>query len=169
MIITEGRIRQSLGLFIIASHFGAVMLVIGFYLARGFLFEDMMTTLALIVPMFATHTTSIVRYVITHRHVSKSQRAASGEFAVLAFAVPLLFVLCLLTMIIAKALNFAFQNFDQFKTILAVIESLFGLYVGYFITELFEHGIKVRTRISATKIERRRWGSMFYSRASLQL
>jgi|SRR5215471_7438461 len=149
-MMVEGRIRKGLGLFIIASHFGAIILVIGLFFAHGFLFEEMTTTLALVVPMFASYTTAIVRYIIKHRHSPESQRTVSMEFAFLAFSLPSIFVLCVFAMIVAKALNLAFQNFDQFKTLLAVLESLFGLYVGYFITELFEQGAKRRASSAKT-------------------
>lgn len=142
--MTEGRIRTALALFIVASHFGAIILVLGLFFVHGFLFEEMTTTLAIVVPMFASYTTAIVRYIIKHRHSPRSQRIVTLEFALLAFSLPLIFVLCVFAMIVAKGFSLAFQNFDQFKTLLAVLESLFGLYVGYFATELFDHGAKNR-------------------------
>lgn len=143
-MMVEGRIRKALGLFIVVSHFAAIILVVGLFFARGFLFEEMTTTLALVVPMFASYTTAIVRYIIKHRHSPESQRNVSVEFAFLAFSLPSIFVFCVFAMIVSKALNLAFQNFDQFKTLLAVLEGLFGVYIGYFITELFDQGTRTR-------------------------
>lgn len=130
--------RRALGLYLIVSHLGLISLPIILFFVKGFLFEELTTTLALVIPVFASYTTVIVQYNIKHRHSRETRRQLSLEFVVIGFAMPTIFVLLLASAMLGKAFNVAFRDFEQFKAIAVTIESLFAVYVGLFISNLFE-------------------------------
>ena len=57
-------LKKSLGLFLVISHFVIILLIILSYLIGGFLFDEMTTTLGLIVPMFGLYSTAIIKFIV---------------------------------------------------------------------------------------------------------
>jgi hypothetical protein len=137
--MTEIELKNRLGLFIVASHFGILILVIMFWLSNAFLTEEMTTTVAIIAPFLTTYATAIVRYIIDSRHdVSPVSKPLTGIFVLVTFAIPGAFVVLIAGAIILKAFNVGLDTFENFKIMLATTETIFGLYVGQLLFSLFE-------------------------------
>jgi hypothetical protein len=136
--MTEAALRTWIGLFLVLSHFGIIMLVIGFYFRKGFLFDEMTTSVALILPMFVSYTTVIINYVINQRLASQTTLTLlSGSYVFLSWFFPVLFVSYLVVIIFMKAFNKGIANFEQFKVLLGLGETLFALYIAKFIASLY--------------------------------
>ncbi len=71
--------RLRVGLFISSAHFVVLLTILGFWVAGGFLFDEMVTALGLIGPLFAGYTTVIFAYLIDHPHVISSPEEASVD------------------------------------------------------------------------------------------
>ncbi|MFO1419639.1 MAG: hypothetical protein U1F59_01515 [Candidatus Competibacteraceae bacterium] len=137
--MTDVTLSTRLGLFLVVSHFGILLLVMGLWLLGGFLTEEMTTAVAIIAPFFAAYTTAIVRHIIqTRNQTARRGRKVTASFAFLAFLTPSLFVFLVTLAILLKALNWGLTSFQDFKIMLATTETAFGVYVGQFIFSLFE-------------------------------
>lgn len=116
-----------------------ILLVVVLFLFSGFNFEEMTTTIALIVPMFSIYTTAIIKHITTNSKRKKDfSEIITGEFVFITFFIPSLFVFFLILMIILKTFNVGFSDFEQFKIMLAISETIFGAYVGLVMSSLFE-------------------------------
>ena len=135
--MTEQQLKRLIGLFIVISHFSVVIFVIGLYFARAFLFEEMTTIVALILPMFSVYTTAIIKYVIATKTMQRRGAKLNSEYIFITFLIPALFVASLFGIIFAKSLNYGFSSFDQFKNLLGLIQVIFGAYMGLILSTMF--------------------------------
>ena len=137
--MSEVELRNRVGVFLIAAQFGILLLIMSLYFAGGFLFDEIATSVALVVPMFAVYTTAIMKHFVkTRRHVNKKSRPVTNAFAFISILIPTSFVLLIAAIIILKSQNIAFSSFDEFKTTLALLESAFAIYIGQVIYSLFQ-------------------------------
>lgn len=137
--MTERKLKYSVGVFLIVSHFGLIIYSIKLYFMNGFNIEEFTTLVAIIAPMFAGYTTSILAFIIKNSRVSKDvSEKVTVVYSVLSFAIPLVLVAIIGAAIRFKAYNTAFENFEDFKRFLLIVESLFAAYVGMFVYSLFE-------------------------------
>lgn len=135
----EVQLRNRVGIFLIISHFCVILTVIGLYLAGGFLFDEMTTTIALMMPFFASFTTVIVKFVIKNKYQTRGKsKNISGMFAFIGFLLPCLFIAVILAAIVLKALNVGFSSFEEFKTVVTIFETVFAVYVGQVVFSLFK-------------------------------
>lgn len=131
-------LKNRIGIFLIVSQFVLVIIVFISYLLKGYDYDEMTTTIALMFPMLSVYTTAMVKFFISNRTGQPSQQQiVSKQFVFIAGFFPILFVSGLLLIIILKPLN-KFDNFEQFKGTLAMIESLFGGFTGYIMSALLE-------------------------------
>jgi len=138
--MTEEQIKTRSGLFIIISHLVIIIpLVIILYLFGGFLFEEMTTAIALIAPMFSAYSTAIINYIISNRKKKKTKQAEdiTNEFIFITFLLPSLFIIYIISIVLLKAFNIGFSTFEQFKIMLTLGETAFGIYAGYVLKSLF--------------------------------
>jgi len=139
--MTEEQLKTRIGLFLIVSHLVIIIpLVIVLYLYGGFLFEEMTTAIALIVPMFSAYLAAIINYIISNKKKKRAKKSEdiSNEFIFIAFLLPSLFIIFLISIILLKAFNIGFSTFEQFKIMLTLGESAFGIYAGYILKSLFD-------------------------------
>lgn len=137
--MAEETLRIRLGLFLIVAHFGILLMVIVFWLAGGFLREEMTTSIAIIAPFFAAYTTAIIRHLIKTKHPTPDQgRPVTSAFVFVSFLTPSLFVLLVAGAVVLKAFNVGLTSFEDFKILLGTAETGFGVYVGQLIYSLFE-------------------------------
>ena len=136
--MNELNLINKIGIFLIISQFSLVIIVFLFYLAGGYNFDEMTTTIALMFPMLSVYTTGIVKFFTRNRNeISVRQSRVTRQFVFIVWFFPIMFVLALGFIIIIKPLQ-AFTNFGEFKTLLSIIESLFGGFTGYVISVLLE-------------------------------
>lgn len=149
--MNKRKLQNILGIFLILSHIGIILLVFFLFLPMND-FSQLTTTLGLIVPMFSVYTTAIVRFIIKNmEHTEPSQQNVSRMFVFLSFFLPSVFVMYLSSIILMKAYNYAFSNFDNFKVVIGLSETFFGVYVGQIIVSLYETGDEKQKNINSDK------------------
>lgn len=137
--MTEVQLKTRVGLLLIISHFVTILLIVILYLPGGFLFEEMTTIIALIIPMFSVYTTAIIKYIIDSKHQTETHsKPVTWAYIFIAFAIPSLFVLFLIAIILMKAFNLGFTSFEQLKIMIAVSQIIFGTYIGLVISSMFD-------------------------------
>jgi hypothetical protein len=137
--MTEHELKIKLGVTLVASHFGILILLMVLFAAGGFKFEDFTTIVAIIAPMFAGYTTAVTTFIVNDRHTTniRSPRVSS-VYVMMSFAFPLVFTLILVSAILAQSFGLVFKEFEQFKQALVLIEGTFAVYVGRFVYSMFD-------------------------------
>jgi len=135
----ESRLRNTISIFLIVSHVVIFLLLIVMFMLGGLTQPEFTTSLSVVVPMLAALTGLAVGYVTTVK--KKAQMAAfseelSGVYVFTTFLLPIVFVLAIAGLIIAKVTNYA--SFEQFKIALAAVETTFGAYTGKVLASLFD-------------------------------
>lgn len=137
--MTESKLKIAVGLFVVLSHLTLLILAAVLFVAGGFLFEEMTTTIALVIPMFSIYTTAVIKYIVSNRGVLNNKDGlVTKSYAFISFLLPVIFVLLVGAAICMKASNIAFANFEQFKIMLGVLETAFGTYMGIVLSSMFE-------------------------------
>jgi hypothetical protein len=138
--VTEHTTKNALGLFLIASHLLIVALLLGTFIAGGLSFRDMTTAVALVTPMFTAYTVVVIKYFVDNRTTARDRSAQlSGAFVAISFGVPAIFVTLVAASILLFAANVGFSSFEQLKSVLAILEGAYGLYLGKLVDALFPH------------------------------
>ncbi|WP_244808736.1 hypothetical protein [Caballeronia zhejiangensis] len=136
--MTERKLKYRLGIFLVASHFALVLLCLTLYAEAAFRVDELTTLLAIIIPMVSGYSASVVTFFVSDRHNFVDEtKQVTPTFASLSFAIPLVLVALIGVSILAKAYNMVFANFEDFKRILLLTESLFAVYAGIFVHSLF--------------------------------
>jgi hypothetical protein len=135
----ESRLRNTISIFLIVSHVLIFLLLIVMFMIGGLTQPEFTTSLSVVVPMLAALTGLAVGYVTTVK--KRAQMAAfseelSGVYVFTTFLLPIVFVLAIAGLIIAKVTNYA--SFEQFKLALAAVETTFGAYTGKVLASLFD-------------------------------
>lgn len=137
--MSERQLKYRAGLFLIGSHVGLVIFAIILFFNRGFDIDEFTTVMAVITPVFAGYTTSIIAFIIKDARTTEDTSAqVSRAYVALSFGMPSLLIIMLAVAIGMKAFNSVFANFEDFKRFLLLMESLFAAYAGMFVYSLFE-------------------------------
>src|SRR4051794_35002533 len=137
--MNEFSLRITIGLFMVTSHFLLIIFIFVSYVAGGFSFPEMTTTVGLVAPLFAGYTSVIIAFIVKNKsNVGKESNITNIAYAFLAFFLPCVFIAALSVVVLLKSYNKGFASFEDFKTSVGVIESAFGIYVGQFIYSMFE-------------------------------
>jgi hypothetical protein len=140
--MTEKTLKNLLGILIISTQVLAIALTLILWVFTGFTFDEMTTTIALIIPMLGVYIPPLYKYFYDQRLSSQLSNqgdrnlSASYIFTVLLF--PSFLILLLIASIMLKALNVRFSSFEEFKGMLTIIQFLFGAYAMQLITRLFD-------------------------------
>ena len=62
-----------------------------------------------------------------------------NEVLILTFFIPGIFVFVLISIIILKSFNIGFENFEQFKIMLGLLQTIFGAYMGLVLSSQFKN------------------------------
>lgn len=136
--MTKTRIRDFIAVLFVLSHFWLILLVGILYVYRGFTFEEMTTTIAIVVPMTAAYTTAVVRFVLSGQDMHGDSGAVERfVYVFISLFIPILFVAVLTALIFLRAYNVGVSTFEQFKILLGIVEAVFASYVGLVISALF--------------------------------
>lgn len=137
--MTEGTIKSLVGVGVVLGYLGIVVLTIILYFFGGFLFDELTTIIALIVPMFGIYCSAIIKYITTNRGAKRKKTIEiTRVYALISVIFPSVFIFSLGVIIVLKACNLAFSNFDQFKMTLGLLQTAFGVYMGLILAEMFE-------------------------------
>jgi len=89
--------------------------------------------------MLAIYTSAIIRYFIaTQAEVVDTSPRVGKYFVYIVWALPIIFVSLLTVMVFLKAYNIGFSSFEQFKIAVAMLEGVFGVYVGQVLGSLYD-------------------------------
>ena len=134
------RHKNQVGSFVVAGHFIILLSIIIAWVKHGFLFEEMVTALGLIGPLFAGYTTVIFSHIIEHAQDPKAQTNEDLSFVYRAasFLVPAVFIAVVGASVYMWANKIGFTEFEQFKILVGLLEGAFGVYVGQFIYSMFK-------------------------------
>jgi hypothetical protein len=109
------------------------------HLFGGFLFDEMTTAIALILPMFSIYTTSIIKYILANKNqITDSSNLVSKAYKFIAYSIPAIFVLFIISVITLKACSIGLSSFEHFKIMITIGETAFGTYVGLVLTSLYD-------------------------------
>ena len=129
--------KISLGIFLVVTHFGILLSIFAFWIKGGFLFDEMITALGLIAPLFAGYSTVIFAYITDHQRGTPPPEPVTVSYRVTSFFVALMFAVVVGGAVVLWAYKIGFTDFEQFKIVVGLLEGLFGVYVGQFIYSMF--------------------------------
>jgi hypothetical protein len=136
--MTEGTLRFRLGIGLVVSHVAAIFALIVLTAIDRFTIDEMFNTLGVMVPLFAAYTTAIVRRIV-HEVVSEDDnKPVSSGKTVVSGLFPTAFVVFVMGVILWKA--FGSLRFESLIKLLALSETLLGVYVGIVVEALFGPG-----------------------------
>lgn len=136
--MTENNVRNAIGILVIVANIAVVLCTLILYFLGGFLYDEMTTTVALIVPMFSVYSTAIIKSIIAKRNVLiDNSPVVSKSFIFVSWLIPVAFIIYLVTLVFLKAFNIGFSTFEQFKGLLVASETIFGAYLGLVIRSMF--------------------------------
>jgi hypothetical protein len=149
------KFKNFLGVYIICLHFAIVLLLIYERLSGGFEQDEFSTLLGITLPMFGGFAATIIRYFSVHHIVSKrkSTKELTVIFRVLSCALPGLFAGIVIVSIELLVYNKAFKNFEDAKTFILSVESIFAVSCGVLIYSIFHKDPDPVTPVK-TKIEK---------------
>ena len=132
----ENSFRNRLGISMVIAHFAIVLFMIIMRVIEYFDDDTLKVSLPIVLPLFATYTTLVVRYIIEHRTqiTDKSKQVAPGFVFVSSF-IPGVFVVFMLLIIVKQA--FRPGSIESFAVLLGLGETIFGAYLGYIFKDLF--------------------------------
>lgn len=135
----ESDLRNRISVFLIVSHVLIFLLLIVTFVVGGLTQSEFTTSLSVVVPMLAALTGLAIGYVTSVK--KKSQLSAfsdelAGVYVFTSFLLPIVFVLAVAAVIVVKVVNYV--SFEQFKIILAALETTFGAYTGKVMASLFD-------------------------------
>jgi hypothetical protein len=140
--MTERTLKNLLGNLIIGTQFLAIALTLILWGFSGFTFDEMTTTIALIIPMLGVYIPPLLKRSHDERFSSQSSnqgnRNLSTSYIFNVLFIPSFFIFLLIVSIMLKAFNLVFSNFGDFKIMIALIQTLFGAYAAQLITRLFD-------------------------------
>ncbi|MEO6175349.1 MAG: hypothetical protein ABIP27_09380 [Flavobacterium circumlabens] len=130
--------RTKIGLLFVVTHF--VILVYTFIckFLGGFTFEELTTLIALLIPLFSAYTTAVVKDIIkNNQQTADPEITYSRPFRFVIIFICSLFIIFLFTIITLKAFNYGFEDFEQLKLTVGVVEAIFGGYVAQLIFSIY--------------------------------
>lgn len=145
--MTEQGVKVNVGLVITISHFALIAFIFVLYTMKGFTFEEVTTTIALIVPMFGIYTSAVIKYLIDNKASTEDKSSTvTKSFIFMSFFLPLVFIGMLAMIITMKAYNIAFSSFEEFKLMLGALQTALGIYMGILLSSLFDIKEKGKTQ-----------------------
>lgn len=139
--MNEYKLKVSVGVFLILSHFLVIVLIVALKIRGGFDYEEMTTAIALIIPMFAAYSTAIIKFFIDNKDVPDEEQLSHVRkpFVFVTFLIPALFVSSLISVILLRARRIGISDAQQFKQMLGMIETVFGIYIGLLMRSMFDN------------------------------
>jgi hypothetical protein len=126
---------------ILIGHFSIIMLILEMYFRGGFTFSEATTAISVFLPITSVYTSTIIKYIIANREIDqRTQKRYSLGFALISCIITLMFIIYLVTIIIVKAYNLGIADFEQFKALLILGETIFAAYIGQIVHAMFSAG-----------------------------
>jgi hypothetical protein len=108
------------------------------YFRSGFTFSETTTTISIFLPITSVYTSAIIRDIIANKEIDqRTQKKYSLSFVLISCIITIMFISYLIMIIIIKAYNLGIADFDQFKVLLVLGETIFAAYVGQIVHAMF--------------------------------
>jgi len=137
--MNETKLRNRISKFILISNAILFITIITLYLFSGFLPDEFTTLIALISPVTAVYIGALVKYAVENKNVidgGKNEKTVNKLYVTISYwSIPFHFVAIFL-IVNFKAINLI--TFDDLKIAFSIVETFFGVYVGYIVSSLFK-------------------------------
>ena len=121
-------VKVILGFLVIVGKLGVIILILSVhFINKGFLPEQLTTTIGLVTPIFAASVTAIVAYFLKENFNKDKATVVSAPRVVVTFLFPTLLITYLVAMVFLK-INYQFDSFETFKGMFVIGETTFGIY-----------------------------------------
>ena len=118
-----------------------ILLLVLYYFLGGLTIPELTTLLGYFLPMTALYITVVIKFAHENRYLGSGDKVSTLFTSFTFYFILALFVLSIL-FVSLKAL-FNLIEFEGLKIVLLIIQTGFGIYAGYFLTELFTKKSKV--------------------------
>jgi hypothetical protein len=99
---------------------------------------DATKLIAIIAPLFAVHTTATVKTLMREWQASDaSTQSVPAETVAISFLFPTAFFAALIGVLLAYSRDWMPLSFEQVQALFAIVQTVFGVYVGYIADALF--------------------------------
>ena len=127
--------RYLIATVILIGHLGSSALLLSFWLAGGYTFDEMINVFAVIAPMFAVYLSLIINFAF--KETPKEEAPINPLAKLFSSVFPIAFSLMMMLAITLKAYNVGLQSIDHLIKFLGIIETVMGTYVATVIKNLF--------------------------------
>ncbi len=95
------------------------------YFRGGFTFSEATTAISVFLLITSVYTSTIIKDIIANKEIDqRTRKRYSLGFVLISCIITLVFIIYLLTIIIVKAYNLGIADFDQFKVLLVLGETI---------------------------------------------
>jgi hypothetical protein len=130
--MNESRANAIIAMTTFIIHFLLVVVPIVLFIFGGFDEDQLTSVLGIIFPMLSGH--GALMYNSIRNQIlfdnSNEQPSASLLYVVLSSIIPVACAMIMFTMMVMQASGVRFHDFESFKKILLILESIFGFYIG---------------------------------------
>lgn len=127
------------GLAFVICHFILMIFLFVCLMLGGYKFEEFTTLVGFLIPMLAGYTTAIVKDISRNVHSRKKLvKTYTPEYRFLVKFTCSIFFLSLFTVIGLRGFNYAFENFEQLKITVGLLEAVFGSYIAQLIFAVYK-------------------------------
>jgi hypothetical protein len=157
--MSEKTLATTIAAMFLVANFFTIFLVVAMHALSGFTFDEMTTTIAILIPVFLGYSTVIIKFASSHRDSTKPAHKDNIQTFLFTFAalfVCSMFIIAIIALVLMRAFNFGVASFEQFKILLGLTQSAFAAYVGIIVSALFSSDnvrIKGAARIDQRGIE----------------
>jgi hypothetical protein len=133
--MSRSTLKSIVGLYLIFAHVAIIMGV--FWLSRSYLaFDDAIGVVFIVAPVFAAHTTMVVREFVRTAGVRQRRQHISGPFAAISLLFPIAFTVGAAFLLFGYAEG-TIETPKALKGGFGALEVAFGTYLGIIVDSLF--------------------------------
>ena len=144
MAITFDQHRTRIGRFILFSSFGLIFLIFLLWFLSGFDDAEFQELLKMIAPIKAVYLSALIKYIIAHPHTNEKSKEGEEKkkplnrmYLTTSWLIISTHMISLIILVFLSAF-FKSPSHENLLLIISAIETFFGVYVGLFLTNLFE-------------------------------
>ena len=135
----EASFRNLVGRFIIVSNIVLFLLIMVFYVLKGFSGNELEDILKALLPVQTVYMAAIIKYMVANKTVEnkpEESKVLTKGYALTVRLIVNTHIILLLLIISLKAVGGIISN-EMMTNLILIIETFFGAYIGTIITSLF--------------------------------
>jgi len=134
--MTENKLKNRVGLFMVISHFAIILFIIGMRLLERFDDDTLKVSLPIVLPLFASYSTAVVKNFIQNKHkIVDRSKAINSTASFISLFIPAVFILLIFLIVLKQSIKPT--SVESFAILLGLGESVFGIYLGTIFKGLF--------------------------------